>query len=125
MFDRTESLPGVGGQTDGILVDGLGVHQDAQEAAARNEKKLLQTARSLLRSPDASKADMRDIAQAAGVGVGTLYRRFGDKAGLLAAVIGDDERVLQEAVLHGPAPLGPGAAADERPARHSSTRWWR
>jgi AcrR family transcriptional regulator len=97
MFDRTESLPGVGGQPDGILVDGLGVHRDAQEAAARNEKKLLQTARSLLRSPDASKADMRDIAHAAGVGVGTLYRRFGDRAGLLAAVIREDERVLQEA----------------------------
>ena len=85
-----------------------------REAAARNEEKLLQTARNLLRSPDATTLDMRDIAQAAGVGVGTLYRRFGDKAGLLAAVIGDDERVLQEAVLRGPPPLGPGAAADER-----------
>jgi AcrR family transcriptional regulator len=40
---------------------------------------------------------MRDIAHAAGVGVGTLYRRFGDRAGLLAAVIREDERVLQEA----------------------------
>jgi AcrR family transcriptional regulator len=85
-----------------------------REAAARNEEKLLHTARNLLRSPDATTVDMRDIAQAAGVGVGTLYRRFGDKAGLLAAVIGDDERVLQEAILQGPAPLGPGAPADER-----------
>src|SRR5690349_4048051 len=85
-----------------------------REAAARNEERLLQTARSLLRSPEATKLDMRDIAQAAGVGVGTLYRRFGDKAGLLAAVIGDDERTLQEAILRGAPPLGPGAPADER-----------
>lgn len=85
-----------------------------REAAARNEEKLLQTARSLLASPDATKVDMREIAQAAGVGVGTLYRRFGDKAGLLAAVIGEDEHALQDAILKGAPPLGPGAAADER-----------
>lgn len=85
-----------------------------REAAARNEEKLLQTARSLLASPDATKVDMREIARAAGVGVGTLYRRFGDKAGLLSAVIGEDERTLQEKILQGPPPLGPGAAADER-----------
>jgi AcrR family transcriptional regulator len=85
-----------------------------RETAARNEEKLLHTARSLLRSPDAANVDMRDIAAAAGVGVGTLYRRFGDKAGLLAAVIGADEGALQQAILSGPPPLGPGAAADER-----------
>lgn len=85
-----------------------------REAAARNEAKLLHTARSLLRSSDATNVDMRDIADAAGVGVGTLYRRFGDKAGLLAAVIGDDERTLQQAILSGPPPLGPGAPADDR-----------
>jgi AcrR family transcriptional regulator len=85
-----------------------------REAAARNEEKLLQTARSLLRSADGAKVDMREIAEAAGVGVGTLYRRFGDKAGLLAAVIGDDEHALQDAILQGPPPLGPGARAGER-----------
>ena len=85
-----------------------------REAAARNEEKLLQTARTLLAAPDAIKVDMREIAQAAGVGVGTLYRRFGDKAGLLAAVIGEDERALQEKILQGAPPLGPDAAADAR-----------
>ena len=85
-----------------------------REKAARNQARILDTARSLLQSADASQVDMRDIARAAGVGVGTLYRRFGDKAGLLAAVVGEQERELQEAVLRGPAPLGPGAPADER-----------
>jgi AcrR family transcriptional regulator len=85
-----------------------------REAAARNEEKLLHTARSLLLAPGETNADMRDIAAAAGVGVGTLYRRFGDKAGLLAAVIGEDERALQQAILSGPPPLGPGASAGDR-----------
>ncbi|HEX2286160.1 MAG TPA: helix-turn-helix domain-containing protein, partial [Mycobacterium sp.] len=84
-----------------------------REAAARNEAKVLDAARALL-SSDAPEVDMRVIAQAAGVGVGTLYRRFGAKAGLLAAVIGEDERALQEAVLHGPPPLGPDAPPGER-----------
>src|SRR4051794_24933860 len=61
-------------------------------AAARNQAKILDAARSLLRARDASNVDMRDIATAAGVGVGTLYRRFGDKARLLEAVISEDER---------------------------------
>jgi AcrR family transcriptional regulator len=88
--------------------------QPQREAAARNEAKVLDAARTLLRSPDAGDVDMRDIARAAGVGVGTLYRRFGGKAGLLAAVVGDEERTLQEAVLSGPPPLGPGAEPAQR-----------
>lgn len=75
---------------------------------------MLAAARELLLSPEGGDVDMRVIAQAAGVGVGTLYRRFKDKAGLLAAVVGEDERALQEAVLRGPAPLGPDAPASER-----------
>jgi AcrR family transcriptional regulator len=82
-------------------------------AAAANERKVLDAARTLFAAPLAD-VDMREIARVAGVGVGTLYRRFGDKSGLLAAVVGEDERALQEAVLYGPPPLGPGAAERER-----------
>lgn len=89
--------------------------QRQREAAARNEAKLLDAARSLLGTLSAPiEVDMRAVAEAAGVGVGTLYRRFGDKAGLLAAVIGADESELQQAILNGPPPLGPGADADAR-----------
>lgn len=56
------------------------------------------------------------IAQAAGVGKGTVFRRFGSKAGLAAALLGSQESELQEAVLFGPAPLGPGDPADPPPA---------
>jgi AcrR family transcriptional regulator len=57
---------------------------------------------------------VRLIAAAAGVGVGTVYRRFGDKASLIAAILGEQERALQDAVLRGPPPLGPGAPPRER-----------
>jgi AcrR family transcriptional regulator len=57
---------------------------------------------------------MDQIAAAAGVGKGTLFRRFGDKAGLAVALLDARERALQEAILHGPPPLGPGAPAAKR-----------
>lgn len=49
------------------------------------------------------------VAAAAGVGKGTVFRRFGDKAGLAAALLDERERTLQAALLAGPPPLGPGA----------------
>ena len=57
---------------------------------------------------------MDDIAAAAGVGKGTLFRRFGSRAGLMMVLLDEDERRLQEAFLFGPPPLGPGAAPLER-----------
>jgi len=64
---------------------------------------------------------MDGIAAAAGVGKGTLFRRFGDKAGLAAALLDEQERALQEAILFGPAPLGPGRT-DEHPAPRERLR---
>jgi AcrR family transcriptional regulator len=92
----------------------LGGWRPQREAAARNEAKILEAARSLLRSREAGAVEMRDIAAAAGVGIGTLYRRFGDKGRLLAAIVGEEERGLQEALLSGPPPLGRGADAPAR-----------
>ena len=89
-------------------------HARQRDEAARNEARILETTRALLRERGAGDVDIRDIAKAAGVGIGTVYRRFGDKAALLAAVIGADERRLQDALLAGPPPVGPGAPAGER-----------
>lgn len=83
-------------------------------AAARNHEAILQAARELFEADGIGAVDVRQIAAAAGVGVGTVYRRFGDKAGVMAALLGDQERALQDAVLAGPAPLGPGAEAPAR-----------
>lgn len=57
---------------------------------------------------------MDQVAAAAGIGKGTLFRRFGDKAGLAVALLDERERELQAGILTGPPPLGPGAAAPER-----------
>jgi AcrR family transcriptional regulator len=48
------------------------------------------------------------------VGKGTVFRRFGDRAGLARAVISELESELQEGMIRGPAPLGPGAPPRER-----------
>jgi AcrR family transcriptional regulator len=82
--------------------------------AARNRAAVLEAAARLFAEEGVGAISMDQVAAAAGVGKGTLFRRFGDKSGLAAALLDARERVLQEAILHGPPPLGPGAAADER-----------
>jgi AcrR family transcriptional regulator len=86
-----------------------------REDAARNRERVMDAAAKLFRQcDDPERIDMRAIAAEAGVGVGTLYRRFGDKASLAGTVLDSSARGLQEAVLSGPAPLGPGAPPEER-----------
>ena len=84
--------------------------------AARNRAAVLEAAAVLFRRHGVESVSMDAIAAAAGVGKGTLFRRFGDKAGLAAALLDQQERALQEAILFGPAPLGPGKQDDEPPA---------
>jgi AcrR family transcriptional regulator len=82
--------------------------------AARNRALLLDAARRLIaaRGPDAVTMD--EIAAAAGVGKGTLFRRFGSRAGLMIVLLDEDEQAEQQAFLFGPAPLGPSAPPVER-----------
>ena len=82
--------------------------------AARNRTLLLDAARRLVaeRGPDAVTTD--DIAAAAGVGKGTLFRRFGSRAGLILVLLDEGEKAEQEALIFGPPPLGPGAPPLER-----------
>lgn len=82
--------------------------------AARNRAAILDAAGRLFAEHGVDDVSMDQVAAAAGVGKGTLFRRFGDKAGLAAALLDARERVLQEAVLHGPPPLGPGAPPADR-----------
>jgi AcrR family transcriptional regulator len=82
--------------------------------AARNRQRVLAAARDLFRARGVEAVTMDDIAAAAGVGKGTLYRRFGDKAGLAEALLDRREADLQEQILTGPPPLGPGAGPGER-----------
>lgn len=82
--------------------------------AARNRARILAAARRLFSERGVEQVSMDAVARAAGVGKGTLFRRFGDRAGLALALLDERERELQEAVLRGPPPLGPGAAASDR-----------
>jgi AcrR family transcriptional regulator len=82
--------------------------------AARNRQRILATAERLFARDGVACTSMDAIAAAAGVGKGTVFRRFGDRASLALAVLESSERDFQEAFIRGPAPLGPGAPPTER-----------
>ncbi|MFF0493208.1 TetR/AcrR family transcriptional regulator [Nocardia sp. NPDC004068] len=82
--------------------------------AARNRAKVLHAAAELFRTRDPRAVTMDDIAKAAGVGRGTLYRRYPDVASVALALLDEHEREVQGRLLDGPPPLGPGAPPGER-----------
>src|SRR5215218_247382 len=57
---------------------------------------------------------MDDIARTAGVGRATLYRRYPDVGSVAEALLDEHERALQEQLLRGDPPLGPGAPPADR-----------
>jgi AcrR family transcriptional regulator len=82
--------------------------------AVRNRGKVLDAAERLFARDGVERVTMQAVAKEAGVGVGTLYRGFGDKAGLAMALLDERERQFQELMISGPPPLGPGAEPGER-----------
>ena len=82
--------------------------------AARNRRRVLDAARRLFAERGVRDVTMEDVARAAGVAKGTVFHRFGDRAGLAHALLDEHERALQDEVLRGPPPLGPGAPPRER-----------
>jgi AcrR family transcriptional regulator len=91
-----------------------GVPHAERADAARNRLHLLTTARQMLAEQGAARLTMDGLAERAGLGKGTVFRRFGTRAGIFQALLDDDERAFQQQVLSGPPPLGPGAAPLER-----------
>jgi len=92
----------------------LGQPPPERADAARNRRRILEAAERLFKDRGVAGVSMDDVAAEAGVGKGTLYRRFGDKAGLGIAVLDERERELQDAILRGPPPLGPGGPSRKR-----------
>ncbi|WP_196776905.1 TetR/AcrR family transcriptional regulator [Haloechinothrix halophila] len=82
--------------------------------ATRNRTRVLDAAARLFAEHGTDAVTVDAVAQAAGVGKGTVFRRFGDKSGLVAALLDERERELQREVLSGDPPLGPGAPAPQR-----------
>jgi AcrR family transcriptional regulator len=82
--------------------------------AARNRERIIAAASRLVGERGIERVSVDDIARAARVGTGTIYRRFGDRAGLALALLDEHTRAFQDALIAGPPPLGPGAPAAER-----------
>jgi polyketide synthase 12 len=82
--------------------------------AARNRRRLLATAREIIAGEGVDTLTMDGLAERAGLGKGTVFRRFGTRAGIFQALLDDDERDFQAQVLSGSPPLGPGAPPLDR-----------
>src|SRR3954453_125866 len=82
--------------------------------AARNRLRILAAAAELVDAHGIEGVSMDAVASRAGVGTGTLYRRFQDRAGLALALLDEQTRDFQNALIAGPPPLGPGVPAADR-----------
>jgi AcrR family transcriptional regulator len=95
----------------------MAVVRDERADAARNRKAILEAADRLFgTSPSPGDVSMDEIALAAGVGKGTLFRRFGDRASLIRQVYAVRLAPLREQIESGPPPLGPLTPPRERVA---------
>lgn len=113
-FSFSLATLGSGGQGDDqdrtrrIELPVLGVGMVRERAdAARNRLRVLAAAERLFSLRGVAGVTMDDVAGEAGVGKGTLYRRFGDKGGLAVALLDERERELQQQLLDGAPPPGP------------------
>ncbi|MCF0086356.1 hypothetical protein B0E37_01410 [Streptomyces sp. MH192] len=119
-FFMTEPLPSPrparddsAGRAD-LVLEPVGEAPRLRADAVRNSARLLEVAADLVALRGAENLTMEAVAQGAGVGKGTVFRRFGDRAGLMIALLDSHEQELQAGFLTGPPPLGPGAPAVER-----------
>jgi AcrR family transcriptional regulator len=82
--------------------------------AARNREALLVAAARLVEQFGVDAVTMDSVAAEAGVGKGTVFRRFDSREGLMASLLNRSETEWQRLVIQGPPPLGPGAPPRER-----------
>ncbi len=92
----------------------LGEPTPERSDAARNRKALLVAAEALIEHCGIEGVTMDALAARAGVGKGTVFRRFGSREGLMAALLDFSETEWQASVISGPPPLGPGAPPMDR-----------
>jgi AcrR family transcriptional regulator len=82
--------------------------------AARNRERILEAARGLIDLRGVREITLDEVAKEAGLGRATLFRRFPDRSALLLALLDEHERELQDRILDGDPPLGPGASPRKR-----------
>ncbi|MFI7403924.1 TetR/AcrR family transcriptional regulator [Streptomyces sp. NPDC049541] len=102
------------GEPELLQLSSVGDEPCLRADAARNRARLLEAATRLIAEHGAAGVTMEAVAAAANVGKGTVFRRFGDRTGLLTALLDHSSRKLQADFLSGPPPLGPGAPPLER-----------
>jgi AcrR family transcriptional regulator len=88
--------------------------QPERADAARNRRAILAATERLLATHRPQDISMEQVAAAAGVGKGTVFHRFGNRMGLMYALMVERAQALEEAVTAGPPPLGEGAPDRER-----------
>jgi AcrR family transcriptional regulator len=92
----------------------VGEPSERADAARNRDRILCAAARLFEENADPNAVTMDAVASAAGVGKGTVFRRFGDRAGLMRALLDEHESAFQESAIRGEPPLGPGAPAVDR-----------
>ena len=100
----------------------LGDPPPERSDAARNREALLAAADALIDEHGVEAVTMDAVAARAGVGKGTVFRRFDSREGLMGAVLDRSETAFQAAIISGPPPLGPGAPPMERLLAFGHTR---
>ncbi|WP_395657431.1 TetR/AcrR family transcriptional regulator [Nocardioides sp.] len=100
--------------TEPHLLPIIGARPPERRDAARNRERLLDAAQSLVERCGTRGVTMDAVAAAAGVGKGTVFRRFESREGLMAALLDHSETEWQGLVMSGPPPLGPGAEPWDR-----------
>jgi len=101
MVERVGGGARVGGR-GGWLLDGYGREVASpveRRDATRNRERVLGAARALFASKGVTCVTMEEIAREAGVGKGTLYRRYPHKGLLCQALLDEPTRGLQAEVL--------------------------
>lgn len=99
------------GATDDEPAPGEDGGRPLRADARRNEVRLIDAARAVF-ARSGVDAPMRDIAREAGVGVGTIYRRFPQRADLIAAVFRREVDTCAEAAAACARDLPPAEALE-------------
>jgi AcrR family transcriptional regulator len=100
--------------TERTLLPLLGDPPRERSDAARNRAALLRAAQEIAETCGYDAVTMDAVAARAGVGKGTVFRRFESREGLMGALLDASESEWQASVMSGPPPLGPGAPPMDR-----------
>jgi AcrR family transcriptional regulator len=82
--------------------------------AARNKQRILAAAARMVAGGEGERLALDKVAREAHVGVGTVYRHYGDRAGLVYALLAEQDHRFREQVTAAGPPFGPPAAPGAR-----------